>query len=771
MSYIQELRKKYPEFSDVSDGDLLMVDHQTNYPDFHIKEYLSIADPNDKARFTISKNIFDDYKSKVSQPLGDESDQDRESRLYGNTKIAPPKDSYDKGIARSAIEGATLGLQDEIVGGASAAIKMFDPDNERSFSENYDKYKGIAGDRYQQFSQENPKTSLAAEILPSIATGAGLFKAGATATKALPAAGRYVSKATKGLKNPIMQSLSRRAAVNSNKLGRVGSAAVDGALYGGAVRYNKDQDILDGGAVAMDAALGGAGQRLGEMLPSLVQTIKNSTGDAKQRAASKVRDLVNYYGLNEVSERMRALGGDAVLADVLGSSGGRAVRTASDLDMASGDKAKSFFMGRSQGQNQRIIDDMSQATGADPLVKSEYIAPNIYNENVPAINEAYEKARALGSEIKPTPKIEQMVQNIDPSSGAPINAQQITDPSFADLQQWEKILKTSPDARAAFSSADRGLMNRAASQSNVPETPDLNMLSKLDLTKRRLDGMASAASRSGRADKSAEFSDLARNVRGATDEAIASPAYAEARQIRKNVFDKEEAVNFGIELANGKKNFKDIISVGDTTVTVRQRLGKTNNVVEKTLPKEEVLQGFGARNIDMLGDRKNTANAYNNLISDNSKKTYQDLMGENSSIIDNAIKREQTFNATKNQAIGGPNTAQRLLDAQSSGVGAGASMLATGAEAAEAAATGGAVFAGRKLAPKIKNAFALSRSRKQAPYEMDYMLSNTVPSKADATPQGVVPEMLTGVENALKKKMIQNMLGRSMIYTQNSGGM
>ena len=949
MDRLSQLREKYPEFEKVSDGDLLMMDHQMNFPNYHVKEYLQIADPSGEARFSISDTMFDHYEQEVKKPLGNETKEEAEKRLYGDVDLAPEKDGYFKGMARSALEGATFGLQDELTGAISAGLAPMVVGDDRPFSERYDDYKKLHGDRYKQFSQEHPYSSLAAEIVPSIATGAGLFKAGVTATKAAPAIGKQVSKLTRPALSPFIKSLSRRSAKNLNKAGRSATAAVDGLMYGGALRYNKDQEVADPAMMMLDAGLGAGGQVVAEALPGIINAIKMKTGHARTIAAKKLSDLVDTMGRDKVKQALADLGEDAMLADVLGAQGAGYLRASGDIDGNVRNKADMLLRARNNNQNERLISDIQKATGADPAVKSDYIVPNMYEEAYPAIDEAYELARQKGAEIKPT-----VAEVNNKFTGRPemVPDQQVP---YDQLQDWEKALKR-PSVKQAYNKSARSTLNRTPIDKE-PNLENVNVLSRLDATKRILDDMASASSRKGELAKASEFSNLSRQVREATDKALDSDVYKNARAMRKHLFDREEAVNFGMDIATGRKNYKDIvpedplakrfndidvfhgtevdniedilndglyasefgaqgegaymtrspdvaldygdgvvrgkvsgkfarfndstemlnhpdlkkmvkrklelegidmptdpdeyfeiatdlisdkpkmvnvafedydgivldnvdyvtvfdpdnisginqmpadevaqitggglmggsknpegqfvdptnINMSDDNLTVRGLFGGSK-VVERELPRQDIIKGMGTKTIDLIGNKHDNISAYKFLTKGDVKKTNDSLLGDNAQILNDAIERENLFNYTKNRVTGGSHTSTNQADlnnlsSTNTGIGAAAGAAAVGGDIADVATTGGLGFLLRKGLAGVSKNQQQKLNKAVAPDMGDFLLNSYVPSSVDTKPVGSVPIMLDKTENALKKRMIQNMLGRSMSIYNNTGGM
>lgn len=90
------------------------------------------------------------------------------------------KVSFGGGLSQSLLQGATFGFADEAQGLIAAAFASpFVSD--KTFKELYTQARDSLREEQGQFSQQNPRTALAANVAGGIATGGGLFKGAQTA--------------------------------------------------------------------------------------------------------------------------------------------------------------------------------------------------------------------------------------------------------------------------------------------------------------------------------------------------------------------------------------------------------------------------------------------------------------------------------------------------------------------------------------------------------------------------------------------------------------
>jgi hypothetical protein len=187
---LQELRAEFPQFDAVSDGDFALALHKKFYPQSHIKDFMSRIDPEDNARFSITKEAADYWEDQVSRPLGDETEEQAQQRLMGDDMRSEGPGSIE-GSARAFGQGLTFGNMDEIVGAGAAAVHpLVSGDDGSTFDERRRQYTSRERGQVDQFRTSHPGTAIASEVLGGLATlpvapTLGPAKAGATAKAAL----------------------------------------------------------------------------------------------------------------------------------------------------------------------------------------------------------------------------------------------------------------------------------------------------------------------------------------------------------------------------------------------------------------------------------------------------------------------------------------------------------------------------------------------------------------------------------------------------------
>lgn len=160
MASLEQIRQQYPQYSDMSDGDLLVGLNRKHYPDMHPREFLSQIEGGVNAHVTIrNPELKAWYRDHVSQPLPGEDAAATEKRLSGLSHEAPEQGRIMAGL-RSAAQGATFGYGDEIVGRLRAMTSGNSPEYE----------VGMERARLEQGEEQFPVQSTLAEIGGAIAT-------------------------------------------------------------------------------------------------------------------------------------------------------------------------------------------------------------------------------------------------------------------------------------------------------------------------------------------------------------------------------------------------------------------------------------------------------------------------------------------------------------------------------------------------------------------------------------------------------------------------
>lgn len=121
MTSLTEIRERFPQYADVSDGDLLMALNREMYPQMHPRAFLDAIDGATNAQVTISRPELKEFWQRgVTLPMPGESQRDAEMRA-GGTSFGPT-DPGGRGMAgvRSYMQGMSLGGSDEATAGMTS---------------------------------------------------------------------------------------------------------------------------------------------------------------------------------------------------------------------------------------------------------------------------------------------------------------------------------------------------------------------------------------------------------------------------------------------------------------------------------------------------------------------------------------------------------------------------------------------------------------------------------------------------------------------------
>lgn len=189
---IAEIREKYPQYNDLPDEKLLQGFHAKYYSDMDYSEF--------------------------SAKVGARQEQAPQEQPQSYT-------NYATGLANAVGQGATFGFLDEAQAGLLATIGVNLPESMGGLPDDVtlsDAYRGIRDEireKNDQFSKENPKTALAAEVAGGFMTG------GLGAVKGAAAIG----KAANAVKGTGKLANAARATIQGSTVPLLGAA--EGAVY------------------------------------------------------------------------------------------------------------------------------------------------------------------------------------------------------------------------------------------------------------------------------------------------------------------------------------------------------------------------------------------------------------------------------------------------------------------------------------------------------------------------------------------------------------
>lgn len=181
MSQIDEIRAKFPQYAEVSDGDLLLAVHRKFYPSMHVKSFLEKVDPDGSFRQTVSREMWNGYYAEaVAKPQEGETEEDAKKRAYGS--LSTGKDNAQ--VLRN--------MNPQLVtGGAAASLLRGIPFVGSYVDDVIGRFSGPEkAARYEvmrkNFDELNPKSATALQIAGAITGAAPALLAATKATAIAP---------------------------------------------------------------------------------------------------------------------------------------------------------------------------------------------------------------------------------------------------------------------------------------------------------------------------------------------------------------------------------------------------------------------------------------------------------------------------------------------------------------------------------------------------------------------------------------------------------
>lgn len=397
---IAEIRQKYPQYNDMSDGDLLLGLHKSRYSDMHIKDFMAKVDPGDNARLTISDKMWPYWKEKVSVPMEGERGYERDKRIGGDVRLPPGDDAET--AARSGVQGYTFGAGDNIVGGGAALLHSAMRDDGRSLGNLYQGYRGQAQEQLERGRDENPYVAYPAEV-----------------------AGAVLSPINKLLPGGRAQSTA----------GRVGEGALAGSIGGTVYGGLEDESV-------MGAMEGGAfGALAGGALPLMLRPFQGAGTESVRRFADRAPTLDDLRGQ---ADALFAQGDNAVmpragLTQAAPSIAGQAARQGMD-EMLTPQSARAVS---------RIADE---AANVDPNISFRDLDILRRQAQVPASNMQNRTESAIGSQL--VDQIDDIIEQSDPALGGAISKARDL---WGRMRRTEQINKAIASAEDTASGYENGL--------------------------------------------------------------------------------------------------------------------------------------------------------------------------------------------------------------------------------------------------------------------------------------------------------------------------
>lgn len=614
---------------------------------------------------------------------------DKIRKTQGPEKSGPSY-SVPATAAMKFAEGATLGFADEATGAMATVMsypaslfndRVADETNNKGFGERYEMYRDRERERLATAQDQNPITATTSNLAGTVAGAVIPAQKGLTAFKA--------GQGTTGLMK---------------------AGAIDGAAYGalGGAGYS---DADDAGGVALDAAFGsGTGAFLGSGSPLVTQPLSA----AAQTFASRFRSAVNQASdrvgatarkagvtTDNLATKLDEAGQDAMLIDVMGSSGHDLGRAAVNASGDADDILRGATNARQLGQNDRVADAVMDAADLPGPQTLDQIKTDIDAANRPAITRAYEKARDAGVDIP--------------------------------LMQFRDLMSV-PMFQEAVTAA------RKSGQNYLPGQGPVGRLGFLDEVKKNLDDVQSAALRSGDNNRAAQARELAKALRTRVDETI--PEYGGARQLASDNFAQQNAADLG-------------------ALGARQRVPadfvETANGAQGA-EKSAIAKAYGAGVVDRLQNAASTPNSVRSILErTRPRQAMEAALGPRAKPVIDQLGYERIYGKTNQALSGNSTTAKQLMSLGGAGaLGGGGTYLATG-DPVTSAGMGLGFAAARAGGGKLLNSINSRNEQAVAPIVAEILAGRELPAevvkvlKTNPELQGAVSRALAAQSASLQQ--------------------
>lgn len=571
----------------------------------------------------------------------------------------PEQPKQEQGIGRTALEqglqGATFGFADELTDRIGAGIASLATGEK--YGDLLKEARGMSKERMAQQVEQNPATSIAANIGGALLTGgAGATTKAGTATANMLRTGGLGARIGKGaLAGAASGGLyGAGASDEGQRLEGAGQGALLGGVVGGAIP-------VAGAAVkkAFNAGLNKA-----------AQSTATASGEIQKESLSKP--------LQKVYDRLRADYPDqtefeSVLAS-LGSSKDKA------LIQAGGKRVANLGMGSAQYPSgaAKAGEFFDEATG---------IAPEKLKSTL---------AKTVSPSTNYSSDVDQLIE-VGRAKASPLYNQAFKSNQSVQSPVINKILQT-PEGKTALGEAVKNMQNEMARVAKpdaemaamVKELSDIGMmdsaeggvakglkLKTLDYVKRSMDDTVKKAIRAGDDGEVRRITQLKNTLISEIDKSDKSGLYAKARSASGDYLSTQKAMEDGLSfLKDDVENISRRMKNMGSAEKQAYRAG-----VVKTL-RNEIDGKYDGQNVARLFQKPATRQKLQDLLS---AKDYARLLDE-AKVTDDIYK-------LRNQIVGGSPTAGKQVAAKE--------FQQAGQDIAVDLATGGYVRAGMKTVSSI----------------------------------------------------------------------
>jgi hypothetical protein len=155
MASMTEVRKQYPQYNDLSDGELMFGLYKNFYSDMPVMGF--------------TKTLMSDFGLNMDEVKKFNDLAKQSGAQIGFAQPEPSVGGKLAGAARGLLQGITLGGGEEVVAAGTAAGRKLLRSDERPIGDIYQQELGRERSRIQQFREESPALAYGSEIVGGVA--------------------------------------------------------------------------------------------------------------------------------------------------------------------------------------------------------------------------------------------------------------------------------------------------------------------------------------------------------------------------------------------------------------------------------------------------------------------------------------------------------------------------------------------------------------------------------------------------------------------------
>lgn len=208
---MMQIRQQFPQYDDLSDGDLLMKIHRKYYPTMHVREFLNNVEGGANAHVTAQEER-DYWVANAKKPMTGEDLESQQKRMGGSLGTQFTMPGRTGATVRSGMQGLTYGGADEAVAGVMSMMpgRDYKTELERERS------------RLESGREQFPLTATAAEI------GGAVLSPIKTPDRFVKGSGAI----TRGLQRGAQEGALYGALSGEGGADRLKGAAIEGGMGG-----------------------------------------------------------------------------------------------------------------------------------------------------------------------------------------------------------------------------------------------------------------------------------------------------------------------------------------------------------------------------------------------------------------------------------------------------------------------------------------------------------------------------------------------------------